>query len=177
MHDPDASITPDEFRALFRHHPDAVPIVVAHDARGVPVGFTSTSVVSVSAEPPILAFSIATASSSWPAIRDSGEISISFLSADQAEVAHRFSTHGIDRFAPGGWHTLTSGEVVIDDAPAWLTARVERRVDAGNSHVIVAEIRKSGGSLATGARLIYADRTYRALRPAALRDTRDGAVA
>lgn len=177
MHDPDASITADEFRTLFRHHPGAVAIVLSRDARGVPVGFTSTSVVSVSAEPPILAFSIATASSSWPAIRDSEEISISFLSADQTEIAHRFSRHGIDRFAQGGWYTLPSGEVVIDDAPAWLTARVACRVDAGNSHVIVAEIRQSGGSVAAGARLLYADRTYRELRPAALRDTRDGAVA
>lgn len=176
MHDPDASITADQFRALFRHHPGAVAIVLARDVTGTPIGFTSTSVVSVSAEPPMLAFSIATASSSWPAIRDSEEISISFLSADQTEIAHRFSRHGIDRFAPGGWHTLPSGAVVIDDAPAWLTAHIACRVDAGNSHVIVAEIRQSGGSLAAGARLIYADRTYRALH-SALHDTRHGAVA
>ena len=57
------------FKDLFRGHPAGVAVVGLRGPDGGLVGLTVTSLISVSAEPPILAFSIASTSSSWPALR------------------------------------------------------------------------------------------------------------
>ena len=54
----------DQFRAIFRQHPAGVAVVTLVAEDGRPVGFTATSVISVSADPPLVAFSINTTSSS-----------------------------------------------------------------------------------------------------------------
>lgn len=73
------------------------------------MGFTATSVISVSAAPPLLAFSLASTSSSWPAISAARTVTVNFLSADQDDVSARFATSGIDRFAAGGWSPSRPG--------------------------------------------------------------------
>ena len=55
------SLSPDEFKAAFRGHPAGVAVITA-DAGG-PVALTATSVSSVSADPPLLIFSISAQSS------------------------------------------------------------------------------------------------------------------
>lgn len=46
--------TAEEFRARLPRHPGAVTIVTSHRGGGLAMGFTSASVVPVSAEPPRL---------------------------------------------------------------------------------------------------------------------------
>jgi flavin reductase (DIM6/NTAB) family NADH-FMN oxidoreductase RutF len=45
-----SSLSPDEFKALFRGHPGGVAVITA-DAGDGPVALTATSVASVSADP------------------------------------------------------------------------------------------------------------------------------
>ncbi|MFC8596916.1 flavin reductase family protein [Isoptericola sp. NPDC057191] len=130
-----AAISPDEFRSVFRGHPAGVAVVAMRDGER-PVGFTATSVISVSADPPLLAFSLATTSSSWPAVARASTVAVSFLAHDQADLSARFATSGVDRFADGGWHALDSGEPVIDGAAAWVRARVVERTAVGSSHLV-----------------------------------------
>lgn len=156
-----AAISPDEFRSVFRGHPAGVAVVaLQHDGR--PVGFTATSVISVSAEPPLLAFSLASSSSSWPAVSRARTLAVSFLAHDQADVSARFATSGIDRFADGGWHALPTGEPVIDGAVAWVRARVVERTAVGSSHLVTLHaVRRHvepGGSP-----LVFHDRGYHRL--------------
>ncbi|MEN5073372.1 flavin reductase family protein [Isoptericola cucumis] len=133
-----AALSADEFRSVFRGHPAGVAVVALRDG-GRPVGFTATSVISVSAEPPLLAFSLATSSSSWPAVARARTVAVSFLAADQADLSARFATSGIDRFAGGGWHSLGSGEPVVDGAAAWVRARVVERTPVGSSHLVTLQ--------------------------------------
>lgn len=131
-------LSADAFRSVFRGHPAGVAVVTTvHDGR--PVGFTATSVISVSADPPLLAFSLASTSSSWPAVASAGTVAVSFLAAGQAEVSARFATSGIDRFAAGGWHALDTGEPVVDGAAAWIRARIVERIAVGSSHLVTVE--------------------------------------
>jgi flavin reductase (DIM6/NTAB) family NADH-FMN oxidoreductase RutF len=126
------------FRALFRAHPAGVTVVCA-DAGSGPAGFTATSLTSVSLDPPLVAFAIATGSSAWPAIRDAASLTVSFLAADQHDIATRFATSGIDRFGgPTLWSRLETGEPVLDNAPAYLRAVVTERVEAGDHHLVLA---------------------------------------
>ena len=106
------AVSSEEFRSVFRRHPAGVAVVTLGDGER-PVGFTATSVISVSAEPPLLAFSVAVTSSSWPALERTETLAINFLGADQVDVSARFATSGVDRFAGVGWAWLPTGEPVL----------------------------------------------------------------
>ncbi|RIJ62650.1 flavin reductase, partial [Clavibacter lycopersici] len=56
------------FRAAFRRHAAGVAVVTTRDAHGSPVGFTATSLASVSADPPLASFSLARTASSAAAL-------------------------------------------------------------------------------------------------------------
>ncbi|MEU2198706.1 flavin reductase family protein [Isoptericola sp. NPDC019482] len=156
-----APISADEFRSVFRGHPAGVAVVALRDGDRR-IGFTATSVISVSAEPPLLAFSLATSSSSWPAVSRAGTVAVSFLAHDQADLSARFATSGIDRFADGGWRDLDTGEPVIDGAAAWVRARVVQRTAVGSSHLVTLEaVRNHVEPAATP--LVFHDRGYHRL--------------
>ena len=164
-------LSPDEYKSVFRGHPAGVAVVALRDGERR-VGFTATSVISVSAAPPLLAFSLAATSSSWPAVSRTDTLAVSFLADHQDDVSARFATSGIDRFADGGWSRLETGEPVIDGALAWVRGRVLQRTPVGDSYLVslraLASSARTRTGSAHGARsssgatspLVYHDRTY-----------------
>lgn len=158
-----AVLTPDDFRAVFRSHPAGVAVVALRD-RGRPVGFTATSVISVSAEPPLLAFSLASTSSSWPAVARARTLAVSFLADHQDDVSARFATSDVDRFAAGGWRPLPTGEPVIDGAVSWVRAQVLERTPVGSSFLVTLQALEASvapeRATATARPLVYHDRRY-----------------
>jgi flavin reductase (DIM6/NTAB) family NADH-FMN oxidoreductase RutF len=91
------SLSSEEFRAAFRNHAPGVAVLTA-DAGDGPVGLTATSVFSVSAEPPLLVFSISNLSSSARTLRDAENVVVHLLGADQVDIARLCATSGVDRF-------------------------------------------------------------------------------
>lgn len=134
------TVDADIFRSVFRRHAAGVVVITADAGRG-PVGFTATSLVSVSLLPPLISFSLSTTASSWPTLNAADSLVINFLDAGQREIAGRFATSGIDRFAgPTRWSRLRTGEPVLDDAPSYLRGLVEHRFAVGDHHIIVARL-------------------------------------
>jgi flavin reductase (DIM6/NTAB) family NADH-FMN oxidoreductase RutF len=85
---------------------------------------------------------------------------VNFLDAGQYDLAVRFSTSGIDRFAePTRWSRLSTGEPVLDDAPSYLRARVEHRFGVGDHHIVVARL-ATFGERRTHQPLVYHDGGY-----------------
>lgn len=166
------SLAADHFKAIFRQHPAGVAVVTLRHGEAL-VGFTATSVISVSAEPPLLAFSVAGGSSSWVPLSEADTVVINFLSADQVDLSARFATSGIDRFACGGWSLLDTGEPVLDDAPRWLRAKIIQRTPVGSSRLICLHAVDSslGAKVSTVPTpsgrdvppLVYHDRVYHRL--------------
>ena len=155
----EAFLDADRFKAVFRHHPAGVAVIALRTPEGELVGLTATSVISVSAAPPILAFSIASSSSSWPALARATTVAVSFLADDQHDVSARFATRGTDRFAAGGWSLLDTGEPVIDGAVAWVRGAIVQRTPAGDSYLVsVLALDSSSRDGATA--IVYHDRTY-----------------
>lgn len=98
-----AGVGPDRFRRAMGAHAVGVVVVTVRSDDG-PAGVTSTSFTSVSLDPPLASFHIADTSATWPHIRDTAAFAVNILAEDQAEVAARFATRGIDRFAaPTRW--------------------------------------------------------------------------
>lgn len=161
-----ARVTAEDFKQIFRRHPAGVAVVSLVNGAGVPVGFTATSVISVAAAPPTVAFSLAANSRSWPAVARSESLVINFLTAEQAEASSRFAATDVDRFAAGGWTVLESGEPVLDGGHSWLRGTVNRRIPVGPSFLIIVDV------LQTEVRsceppLVYHDRAHHTLVPAA----------
>lgn len=159
-------LTPEEYRSVFRRHPAGVTVVTFREQEQL-VGFTATSVISVSADPPLLAFSVAGQSSSWPRLATAGTVVINFLTAEQAPLSARFATSGIDRFACGGWSLLDTGEPFLHHSANWVRGRIVQRTPVGASFLICVEaldssVRDPRQAPDRGA-LVYVDHLYHQL--------------
>jgi flavin reductase (DIM6/NTAB) family NADH-FMN oxidoreductase RutF len=83
-------LSADDFKAAFRNHPAGVAVITA-DAGDGPVGLTATSVISVSANPALLVFSLSAFSSSAPALAKAETLVVHLLGADQMGLAKTFA--------------------------------------------------------------------------------------
>lgn len=149
------------FRSVFRTHPAGVAVVTLDGPDG-PTGFTATSVVSVSADPPIVLFTIMESSSNWPALSAADTVVIHFLGSEHAEISRRFSTSGIDRFEGLAWTPLDRGEPLIDGVDTWMRCAVLSRDRAGGSYVVQVEPLECRVS-DDRQPLVYHDRRYHRL--------------
>lgn len=137
------SLTADEFKTLFRGHPGGVAVITADGPEG-PVALTATSVSSISAEPPLLVFSLSSRSSATPAIASASTIVVHLLDAHDLGIARLASASGVDRFAdPALWTRLFTGEPVYHGVRAWVRCSVVNRMAAGDSTVVAAHALQS----------------------------------
>ncbi|MEV0258294.1 flavin reductase family protein [Streptomyces sp. NPDC050732] len=155
--------TPELLRSVFRQHAAGVAVITAtHGSR--PVGFTATSLASVSAEPPMLSFGIGTGSSCWPALSEATHVGVHILAERQQELAATFARSGADRFgAPTSWREGPEGVPVLDGALAWLVCRIVARVPAGDHRIVLAEA-VVGDREDEGRPLLYHQGRFNALR-------------
>ncbi|MFF5184386.1 flavin reductase family protein [Streptomyces sp. NPDC000345] len=155
--------SPDLLRSVFRRHAAGVAVITASGESG-PVGFTATSLTSVSAEPPLLSFGIGTGASSWPAISGAEHVGVHLLGEHQEDLAATFARSGADRFgAPTAWRPGPEGVPVLDDVLAWLVCRVVARVPAGDHRIVLAEV-VLGDPAGAGRPLLYHQGRFNALR-------------
>lgn len=155
--------TDDLLRSVFRRHAAGVAVITASGDAG-PVGFTATSLASVSARPPLLSFGVGTGSSSWPAVSAADHVGVHLLGEHQEDLAATFARSGADRFtAPTAWHEGPQGVPVLDDVLAWLVCRVVGRVPAGDHRIVLAEV-LHGDPTGTGRPLLYHQGGYHGLR-------------
>ncbi|WP_416475883.1 flavin reductase family protein [Streptomyces sp. LKA04] len=155
--------TDDLLRSVFRRHAAGVAVITATGSSG-PVGFTATSLTSVSARPPLLSFGIGTGSSSWPALAAAEYVGVHVLGEHQRELAATFARSGADRFgAPTAWRPGPRGVPVLDGVLAWLVCRVAARVPAGDHRIVLAEV-LTGDPAGAGGPLLYHQGGYTGLR-------------
>ncbi|MCT9821305.1 flavin reductase family protein [Microbacterium sp. W1N] len=163
-----SSLSAEEFKSLFRGHPGGVAVITADAGEG-PVALTATSVSSVSAEPPLLIFSISALSSAAPVLERAETVVVHLLDANDIDIAKLGATSGIDRFAETHrWSRLVTGEPVYNDVRAWARCAVIGRMDAGTSTVIAAHALQSSVARdvepgAAGDALVYHNRTWHRL--------------
>ncbi|MEG3628256.1 flavin reductase family protein [Streptomyces poriticola] len=154
---------PDLLRSVFRRHAAGVAVITARGGDG-PVGFTATSLTSVSAEPPLLSFGIGTGSSSWPAVSRAEHVGVHVLGEHQRELAATFARSGADRFAPPTvWRDGAEGVPVLDGVLARLVCRVVGRVPAGDHRIVLAEV-LLGDAEGSGRPLLYHQGRFTGLR-------------
>ncbi len=103
--------TSEQFKLAFGHQPAGVAIITATDENGDPAGFTASSLTSVAAEPPIIAFSLKANSGSAAKIAAASSFLVHMLDAENVTLAKNFATHDYPALrtpAPGNSSTPVS---------------------------------------------------------------------
>lgn len=159
-------INAEQFKAAFRLHPAGVALITA-DHGGRPVALTASSVAAVSADPPLVMFSVSATGSSISALRLTRVVVIHLLSGENLDLALLGAASGADRFADQRrWQRLPTGEPLFHEAKTWMRARLLYRVNAGGSKIFVATVIESQVS-ADGDEdggLVYWNRTWHRIR-------------
>jgi flavin reductase (DIM6/NTAB) family NADH-FMN oxidoreductase RutF len=154
-------VTPDlaAFRQSFRRHAAGVAIVTALTEGGTPVGFTATSLASLSAVPPLATFNIARSASSWPAIAETDRVVIHTLGVRNRAVAEKLSGDNASRFDGDHWYSGPHGLPIIKDVTSWMIGRIIERFPVHNNAVVVVQI-EQGGLGDDDLPLLYHERRY-----------------
>lgn len=128
----------EEFKAAFRGQPGGVALITAI-GEGGPVALTATSVASVSANPPLLVFSVSALASAAPTITTAETVVVHLLDAQHLDLARLGATSGIDRFADTRrWALLPAGEPTFH-GPTWLRCAVINQLQVGTATIVIAQ--------------------------------------
>ncbi len=126
-------------RKVMGHFCTGVAVITAHDGDR-PLGFTCQSVVSASLDPPYVSFCPAKTSTTWPLLRDTGNLCINILAHHQRDICASFAVRGGDKFANVDWVSTGNGAPALDGALARIEATVEFEHDAGDHTIVLARI-------------------------------------
>ena len=158
-------ISPDQLKAVCRHQPGGVALVTADDGSR-PIAITVTSVISVSAEPPLFIFSASALSSSTPVLLGSKTVVVHLLTDKNVDLAALGATSGIDRFADTSrWDRLPTREPLFRGVDTWIRGEIVNSFEAGTSTMLVIHALETHtpGDGDTGRPLVYHDRTWHAI--------------
>ena len=132
-------VDPAEFAAALRQYAVGVCLLTVKDDID-DVGTTVSSVMSVSAQPPLVAVGLAAGGYPAEVLDQVGSCALTVLAAEHAIVGSRFASAG----RPSARHLLesvpwrrgeVSGAILLDGGLAALDCRLERTVEAGD-HVL-----------------------------------------
>ncbi|SFK98781.1 flavin reductase family protein [Geodermatophilus ruber] len=137
-------VDPSDFTAALRQYAAGVCLLTVQDDID-DVGTTVSSVMSVSARPPLVAVGLAAEGYPAEVLAGVGRCALTVLAAQHAIVASRFSSAG----RPSARHLLESvpwrraagsGAIVLEDGLAVLDCRLERMVEAGDHVLALLEV-------------------------------------
>lgn len=156
------------FRTAFRGHPAGVAIVTADPGSG-PVALTVSSLISVNAEPPIVAFSVSGRSGSGAALMSADTVVVHLLRFANLDLVKTVAAPGADRFGPEmDWERLATGEPRYRDVQTWFRARVLGRLPLEGATLLAAELLEGAppeeGHASPQDTLVYMDRRWHRLQ-------------
>ncbi|MFJ8107358.1 flavin reductase family protein [Streptomyces sp. NPDC096132] len=134
-----APVDQGEFRRVLGNFASGVTVVTAPGTSpdDSPAGFACQSFSSLSLDPPLVAFMVGRASTTWPRIARAGVFCVNVLSARQAALCRAFAQSGTDKFA-GVDHTPSpvSASPRLAGTLAWIDCTIHA-VHTGGDHLVV----------------------------------------
>ncbi|TNC47491.1 flavin reductase [Rubellimicrobium rubrum] len=163
------SVLSEVFREAFRNHPAGVSVIAADPGDG-PVALTVSSLISVSASPPTVAFSLSAQSTTAVTILRAETMVIHLLRHKDMPLAQLCATSGADRFgAEVRWARLPTGEPRYIDVGIWFRARPLHTLPVSGATLIVAELLEGQVAEAEVSEdelsMVYLNRQWHGLRP------------
>ncbi|CAH2774562.1 MAG: Nitrilotriacetate monooxygenase component B (EC [uncultured Caballeronia sp.] len=135
---------PAAFRAALGQFATGVTVITTRTDSGQLIGITASSFNSVSLNPPLVLWSLATKSASTPVFRANSHYVVNVLAASQLDLCRRFATVKCDRFAGVSHAAGDTGMPVLDGALAWFECHNRSRYDEGDHVIFVGEVECCG---------------------------------
>lgn len=123
---------------IYSHFPTGVVAVVG-ELNGALVGLTVSSFVPVSLDPPLVSFCVQNSSTTWPKLRKSPILGVSFLSEHQDSIAKKLSSKSDDRFVDIKIVSHRTA-IYIEHATVWLGGVIEDTHIAGDHTIVVLRV-------------------------------------
>jgi 3-hydroxy-9,10-secoandrosta-1,3,5(10)-triene-9,17-dione monooxygenase reductase component len=137
--DTDSALDPRQFRDALGHYASGITVIAGHDGEE-PLGFTCQSFYSVSVEPPLVAFSVMTGSTTYPRISETGSFSVNVLAASQRAISNQFARTGTDKWAGVAWSPSGRGNPVIEGSLMWLDCSIWAQHEAGDHLLVLGHV-------------------------------------
>lgn len=130
-------------RDAFGSFPSGV-VAVAASVKGQLAGIAASSFTSVSIEPPLVSFSVATSSSSWPLLREAGHLGISVLADHHDAICRQLAGPREQRFDGLPFTVTEGGAVLLKEGVATFDVTVHEEIEAGDHVIVLLRIHEVG---------------------------------
>jgi flavin reductase (DIM6/NTAB) family NADH-FMN oxidoreductase RutF len=132
-------LDPIRLRAAFGAFPSGV-VAIAAQVDGQVVGLVASSFTSVSLAPPLVSFSIANTSRTWPDLCRAGHLGVTVLADHHSTVARQLAGPATTRFDGLDLTFTDHGAAILTDGIAWFDTTIERAVEAGDHTIVLLRL-------------------------------------
>jgi flavin reductase (DIM6/NTAB) family NADH-FMN oxidoreductase RutF len=133
----------DELKEVLRRYPTGISVVTV-DLEGERLGLTIASLMSLSLEPPLVGISIAQQAALHELVRSAGGFAVSFLGAEQQDLAQHFA-RGVPPIAL--WHGVETVDTprgpLLEGALGWLQCELVAEHPAGDHTLFVGGVERA----------------------------------
>lgn len=131
---------PRQLRNALGRFTTGVTIVTCCDAQGTFVGLTANSFNSLSLEPPLVLWSLRTASPALAPFVAAQRFAVNVLAESQVDLSRRFASKVDDRFAEGAWALGEQGAPVLAGCAAVFECESVSHQVAGDHHLFIGRV-------------------------------------
>ncbi len=141
-----ASFDSRQLRTVLGTFTTGVTIVTTRGVDGVDYGVTANSFSSVSLDPPLVLWSQALTSKSFPAFRDSDLFAVNVLADDQIAVSNRFAKSSEDKFIQLDFTRGLGDLPVLQGTTAHFECVKSAQYEAGDHMIFIGRVERVGHS-------------------------------
>ena len=132
-------LDPVRLREAFGVFPSGV-VAVAADVDGALTGLAASSFTSVSLDPPLVSFSVANTSKTWPDLRRADHLGLTVLAEHHGDVCRRLAGPVEHRFDDVDVTVSPQGAVLLADGLARFDCTIHDEVEAGDHTLVLLEL-------------------------------------
>ncbi|WP_206515895.1 flavin reductase family protein [Nocardioides pantholopis] len=132
-------LDPARLREAFGIFPSGV-VAVAAEVQGRLVGLAASSFTSVSLDPPLVSFSVANTSKTWPDLRRAAHLGLSVLADHHGQACRQLAGPVAERFAGLDVTRTEDGAVTLDDALVRYDTSIHEEVVAGDHTIVLLRL-------------------------------------
>lgn len=131
-----------------------ITVVTTEKEDGTVHGMTANSFLSVSLDPPLVAFSIRKEGSMMDYLAEGKSVGISILTEEQEAISNRFAGRD-EPSIEDPFDKHPSGVSTIRNCMAWYTTEIQNMIPAGDHYIVLCEVKDLGRSENTKPLIYY----------------------
>lgn len=129
-----------QFRQAFSRLASGTSIVTLMDAQGVKMGFTATSVTSVSMDPPLLLVCVNQNSRTIAPFQAGTPFVVNFLAGSQQSLAMQFASLSADKFANAQYSISENGGLHLNEVLTSIECIPHQLYPSGDHWIVVGRV-------------------------------------